>query len=134
MSARNLSSAALVILAAILLPICLTSNNAEAQGTTLEIEITISPKTLSLGSVSGSSTGVTVHADIPLSEVDTATLELEGLPLVYAKSDNHGDLVAKFDRDDVCAIVAPPSATLTLTGAKLDGTPIAGTDTISVVE
>ncbi len=134
MSARKLSFAVLVILAAILSPICLTSTNAGAQGTTLEIEITISPRTLSLGSLSGSNTGVTVHADVPLSEVDTTTLELEGIPVVYAKSDNHGDLVAKFDRDDVCAVVAPPSATLTLIGCKLDGTPIAGSDTISVVE
>lgn len=134
MRVRNLSCAILVVSAAVLLPICLASTNAAAQATPLEIEITISPRTLSLDSVAACDVGVTVHADIPLADIDCATLELEGIPVVSTKADNRGNLVANFDRADIKAIVAPPSATLTFTGSKQDGTPIAGSDTIRVVD
>jgi hypothetical protein len=133
--ARNLSHAVLALFAAVLLTASVGGTYAVAQGTTLEVDITIAPKTLSLDSAASCDEGgVTVHADIPYSDVDHSTLELEGVPVLSTKPDGRGNLVAQFDRAEILAIVAPPSATLTLTGATVDGTPIAGSDTIRVVD
>ncbi|HUT34391.1 MAG TPA: hypothetical protein VNE39_12975 [Planctomycetota bacterium] len=95
------------------------------------VVIAVSPSTISLGSKGGV---VSVHADIPFSVVDCTTLDLSGLPAQSAFADDRGDLVVKVSLERVKAIIAPPSATLTLTGATKDGVPFTGTDTIRVVE
>lgn len=95
----------------------------------LEIAIQISPATLILNSPG---TWVTVHADIAYSDVDSATLTMNGVELVYSKSDNRGQLVVKFARADVQDIVAPPEALLTLTGLTVSGEPFVGTEMIKV--
>ncbi len=94
------------------------------------VAIVVSPSTIYIGSLGG---GVTVHAEIPYSTVAGATVSLNGLPVRATFADNRGDLVAKFDLAQVKDIVAPPSATLTLTGVTKDGVPFTGTDTIRVV-
>lgn len=95
----------------------------------LSVPIQVSPATLVLDSPG---TWVTVHADIAYGDVDHATLTMNGVEVVYVKSDNCGDLVVKFDRRDVQDIVSPPEATLTLTGFTVDGTPFAGSQVIRV--
>ncbi|MFH1501635.1 MAG: hypothetical protein ABIG03_01180 [Candidatus Eisenbacteria bacterium] len=99
------------------------------RGETLEITIQISPSTLVLDSAG---TWVTIHADIPYSRVDTATLMFDGLAPASTKADACGDLVVKLHRDDVVAAVAPPEAVLTLSGSTVDAVPFHGTDTIAV--
>ena len=74
--------------------------------------ITISPKTLVLGSVD---TIVTVHSNIPYLTVDTDSLTLNGIPAEYTKADAYGDLVVKFAQADIKNIVEPGMTTLTLT-------------------
>jgi len=67
---------------------------------------------------------LTIHTEVPFSEVDRATLELHcdgTITPVYVKSDLRGNLVAKFAADDVRTIVAPPRADLSLTGLYRDG-------------
>lgn len=94
-----------------------------------EITIVVSPAVLTLGTPGN---WVTVHTDISCSEVDRETLLLNGIVPEVVKADNHGDLVAKFVRGDIEAIVAPPEATLTLTGLTVSGAPFSGSDTIVV--
>ena len=124
------------LLVASIAALCLVSGlvvgEALSAGTASDVEavtIKISPGTLALRSTG---TWVTVHADIPYSQVVGSTVELEGIAAALTKADDCGDLVAKFHQADVKAIVAPPSATLTLTGMTVAGTPFAGTDTIRV--
>jgi hypothetical protein len=99
------------------------------------VPIYISPHTLVLDSAV---TCVTVHADIPLSAVDTSSLQLNGLVPYAVFDDSRGLLVAKFYIAEVAAIVAPPSAKLTLTGMALNeegdefDVPFSGSDTIVV--
>jgi hypothetical protein len=97
--------------------------------TTEEVTIQISPGALAINS---SGEWVTVHAEIPYTQVDTESLTLNGVSVSWTKADDCGDLVAKFDQSEIKSIVSPPEAELTLAGAKLDGTLITGTDTIKV--
>ena len=95
----------------------------------LEVPIQVSPATLVLDSPG---TWVTVHAEIAYGDVVDATLTMNGVELTYAKSDNCGDLVVKFERADIQNIVSPPEATLTLTGMTVSGDPFSGSETITV--
>jgi len=93
------------------------------------ITATIPPHVLVLSSAGGS---VSVHTDVPFSAVDPSSVALDGIFPTLVKSDLRGQLAAKFNVSDIKAMVAPHSATLTLTGMFKDGTPFAGTDTIQV--
>ncbi len=94
--------------------------------------IAISPQALILGAEQ--SGRVTVHTDIAGSTVDRSTVALEGIPASSTWVDLRGNLVAGFPEADVKAFVAPPEATLTLTGNRLDGTPFEGSDTVTVLD
>ena len=83
------------------------------------VQIVVAPNTLVL---SAPGAWVSVHTNLPFGSVAVA----------WTKADSRGNLVAKFDIDAVKAIVEPGEATLTLTGAMLDGEPFAASDTISV--
>ena len=94
--------------------------------------IAVSPQNIILSSVQ--SGAVTVHTDIPLSSVDTSSLDLNGIPVSGVGADALGHLVARFPEDEVKAIVSPPGATLTLTGNYRLGGSFSGSDTVKVVE
>jgi hypothetical protein len=94
-----------------------------------EVPIQISPHALVFGSAG---VWVSVHAEIAYSSVARGTVELEGISARWTFPDSRGELVAKFDVDAVKAIVSPPSATLRLTGATVDGRSFSGSDTILV--
>ena len=96
-----------------------------------EIQIQIAPSTLNL---THQGTWVTVHADIAYSIVDTATVELNGIEVVSTFADDCGNLVAKFNADDVKAILEPGSAVLTLKGTTKDRVPFLGEDAIRIVD
>ncbi len=89
----------------------------------------VSPSTIVIG-VPGQD--VTVHVELALSAVDASSVRLSGLVPLGVFADNRGELVAKFSRQAVEAIVAPPSAILELTGAKKDGGLFAGSDEVVV--
>ncbi|NQT19562.1 MAG: hypothetical protein HQ592_07645 [Planctomycetes bacterium] len=93
------------------------------------VAIVVSPNVLVIG-VPGAC--VTVHTNLPYGSVVADSVELSGVPAYLTKADNLGCFVAKFERDAIEAIVAPPSATLTLTGVKTDGEAFAASDTIGV--
>lgn len=92
--------------------------------------VAVSPQTLLLGEEQSS---VVVHTAIPLSAVDTSSLTLNGIPVVWTKADARGELVAFFDEAAVKAVVAPPSAVLTLSGTRKDGSSFSGSDEVRVV-
>ena len=94
--------------------------------------VAVSPQMILLGSDQGGD--VSVHTDIPYGSVDCSTLALNGIPVSWTKADSCGNLVAKFDEWAVKAIVAPPGATMTLTGTTKDGVSFAGSDTVQVRE
>ncbi|HUT25718.1 MAG TPA: hypothetical protein VM492_15370 [Sumerlaeia bacterium] len=76
---------------------------------------------------------VTVHTAIPLCTVDRTSLALNGIPAQGSFADSCGNLVALFSETAVEAIVAPPTATLTLTGVSLlTGEEFSGSDTVRV--
>ena len=94
-----------------------------------ETAIAVSPAAISMGS---QGTVVSVHTNIPYGAVDKASLTLNDVEIAWTKSDTLGYLVAKFNLDDVKAIVSAPSSELTLTGVLLNGTPFAASDTVAV--
>ena len=75
---------------------------------------------------------VTVHANVSYYLVDAASVKLADIEPTSTFADDCGNLVGKFDRDEICDIVEPPEAELTLTADMKDGTSISGTDTIRV--
>jgi len=94
-----------------------------------EISIKVQPRTLVLNSASE---WVTVHTNIAYSAVDGKTVELNGVPIRWWKSDSRGNFVAKFDEKPIKDIVAPPEAAMTLTGLTKSGEAFYGVDTIPV--
>jgi hypothetical protein len=95
-----------------------------------EVTIVISPNVVNLDSVG---TWVTVHAEISYYDVDRLTVSLDGIDVVYIKSDARGELVAKFNLDDVKDILSEGEVDLTLSGNTFEGVEFIGTDTIKVI-
>jgi hypothetical protein len=98
-------------------------------GSTLEINIKVSPNVIAIVSVGAL---LSVHTDIALSLVDTSSLTLNGVAVAWTKADAKGNLVAKFDLAEIKAIVECPEATLQLVGLTKDGTEFTGSDTVAV--
>ena len=103
---------------------------AAAQGADLIVPIVISPSAINL---QAAGTWVTVHAEIDYSDVEAATVTLNGIPVKATFADNRGDLVAKFLVGDVRGIVTPGTAELTLSGTTRDGGTFSGTDSVKVI-
>lgn len=98
-----------------------------------EIEIQCSPAVVNL-SATPNGNWFTVHADIAYGAVEKATVELNGVPVNWTKSDNQGYLVAKFILGDVRAILVRGNNTLTLSGETVDGGMFTGSTTVLVVK
>ena len=94
-----------------------------------EIDIVISPNVINLKTTG---TWVTIHADIPFSEVVEGSVSLEGIPVSFIKEDDNGDLVAKFAIADVKAILSKGYVELTLEGVSTSGD-FLGVDIIRVI-
>ena len=95
----------------------------------LIVGIKVSPHVIVIKS---KSTWVTVHADIPYSQVAAGTVTLNEVSAKLCFADDCGDLVATFAAKDIKAIVSPPQATLTLAGATKDDVPFSGSETVAV--
>lgn len=122
----------LICVTAVALAASLTSQAFSSSRTDDPLGVAVSPQTLILSLDQGGA--VTVHTAIRLTAVETGSLTLNGVPAEAAWADSRGNLVARFNEADVEAIVAPPSAILTLEGAMADGTPFAGSDSVKVME
>jgi hypothetical protein len=95
------------------------------------ISVTISPKTIVLGS---GGQWITAHTNIALGDVDCSSLTLNGVPVAWTKADAQGNLVAKFHKAEIDAIVSPPAAVLVLSGLTNNGVGFSGADDVVVIE
>lgn len=102
-----------------------------------EITIEVAPQTLNL---QNSGEVVTVHTDIVYSNVDAATVSLNGIEIDSWKADNRGNFVAKFLMEEVKALAeagsldVPAENELTLNGYTTDNAEFTGTQTITVID
>lgn len=96
-----------------------------------DLPIVVSPNVINL---EAEGIWVTVHAEIPYSEVAATTVYLEDIEVEVVKSDARGELVAKFLLDDVKEILKVGENELTLTGTTYDGDSFSGTDEILVIQ
>lgn len=97
------------------------------------VGINVDPKTLNLKSKGGENS-ITVVADFPFNQINAGSLRLNGVPATSAWADGNGNLICKFDRQALIALVVPSEAILTLTGQNTEGVPIVvGSDTIRVI-
>ncbi|MFC1565893.1 hypothetical protein ACFL4B_03000 [Candidatus Neomarinimicrobiota bacterium] len=98
------------------------------------IEIQIAPNILNL---QNNGVVVTVHTDIPFSNVIASTVYLSGIEIHSWKTDSQGFFVAKFDLDEVKALFAnleiPGEFLMTLEGSTSDGT-FSGSEDILVID
>jgi hypothetical protein len=97
----------------------------------IDIAVTVSPKTLNLAS---EGVWVTVHADIRYRDVASVSVKLNEIAVAVTKSDDRGDLVAKFDLDVVKTTLSPGTVVLELTGKTVDGDSFSGKDVITVID
>jgi len=108
----------------------------------LEATVDMDPDTLNTKS---EGKWITSYIELPegydVSGVDIATVMLNGVvsarlhPTGIGDYDDDGipDLMVKFNRQDVIALLSAGEATLTITGQLVDGTPFEGSDTIRVI-
>lgn len=85
---------------------------------------------------------VTIHANVPIAEVDPDTAQLiilaeDQSELTFAPvkllADECGDLVAKFDGRQICDVLkAPQRATFVFAVLRLDGTVMTGSAVVRV--
>jgi len=98
------------------------------------IGVAVSPQMLILGFDQGGA--VTVHTDdFPLSDVDEGKpITLNGVTAEAVWADDCGDMVARFNEEDIEATVQPGEAELLLEGTLKDGESFSGTDTVKVMQ
>jgi hypothetical protein len=96
------------------------------------IEIQVSPNVLNL---QNNGEVVTVHTEIPYSQVDSETVTMNGVEIDSWKADDQGNFVAKFLMSEITGLPLEIGAEneLTLTGLKFDGTTFTGTDWVLVI-
>lgn len=97
------------------------------------IEIQVSPNVLNL---QNNGEVVTIHTDIPYSQVSASTVRLNGLEIESWKADNQGFFVAKFNMDEVKELEDLEIGgynTLSLEGQKVSDDTFIGSDEILVI-
>jgi len=101
----------------------------------IEATVDIDPNTLNLKS---KGKWVTAYIDLAegydVEDIDTTTVMLEQT-ISAAQSEIQDDqLMVKFDRQELIAMLSPGTVELTVTGELDDGTPFFGSDTINVIK
>lgn len=105
-------------------------------GRAQDATINVAPNMLVISSMGNK---VTIHSNIPAGTVNVSTLELSidgigSLTPISTFADARGQLVAKFDMEEVKGIVNVPSTELTLTGVYFEGGTFTASDVIEVKE
>lgn len=121
-----------IVLTSFLLPVAAFAGDAA----TFEINIVVAPKVLN---IQNEGEVVTVHTDIAYSLVIGASVELNGLPIAWWKSDSQGNFVAKFSMGAVkglyeSEVLGLGPNTLTLTGVIEGGAAFIGAEEIKVID
>lgn len=126
-------SITLSLFSTLLLLVLLAARPAPAHSPPDVVDIQVSPQTILLSWNAKGDVRVTVHAEIDYSSVATYTVQLGGYYAIYTKADARGDLVAKFNYEDILGLVNEGTTTLVLTGTRRDGSTFHGEDTVRVV-
>ena len=95
------------------------------------VTIRIAPSVLILDKDQGGY--LTVHAEIPYSQVKNDSVFLSETPASFTFSDNRGNLVAKFDEIQVKEKINPGNVTLELRGKTKDDTTFYGSETVLAI-
>ena len=99
----------------------------------VEIEIQVSPSTILLYWTPEGKVRVTVHTDVSFSLLFTSTsVFLDGVQASSVFSDARGNLVAKFDYEEIRGLVGEGPATLTLIATDKKGVTYSGSDDVRV--
>ena len=100
----------------------------------LEITIDIAPETLNLAS---NGKVVTVHTDVPYSDVDVYSVYLASVVIDSWKADDRGYFVAKFLMDDIKSLdglVINGYNTFQFVGVTQSGEPVVGEAEVMVID
>ncbi len=107
---------------------------APASGSACDNEIRIAPETLNLRS---DGTVVTVHTDVPYSQMDVYSVYLGGVAISSWKADDRGFFVAKFLMDEIKAIdglILNDYNVFQLVGVTVSGEPVCGETEVMVID
>ena len=115
MKSKKLNFLLVLLMIGMLIPVNIFSQQV--------IEIQVSPNILNLQS---NGVVVTIHTDIPFSDVDATSVELEGVEIQSWKADNQGFFVAKFNMEAVKALVDQGVLELGINTVTLKGTTKSG--------
>ena len=98
-----------------------------------ETEIDIAPKVLNIQS---NGEVVTVHTEIPYSDVAASSVLLNGVAIDWWKVDNQGNFVAKFVMNEIkdLSLVIGGYNTLTLLGVTTWGEAFFGEEDVKVID
>ena len=99
-----------------------------------EISIDIAPSVLNL---SNNGIVVTVHTDIPYSDVASESLFLDGVEIQSYKADSQGFFVAKFSIDAIKEVVKDDvnlNHTFVLNGELIDESTFSGTADVLIID
>jgi len=105
-----------------------------AIGSACDNEIRIAPNTLNLNS---DGTVVTVHTDVPYSQMDVYSVYLGGVAISSWKADDRGFFVAKFLMDEIKAIdglILNDYNVFQLVGVTVSGEPVCGESEVMVID
>ena len=111
MKSKKLNFLLVLLMIGMLIPVNIFSQQV--------IEIQVSPNILNLQS---NGVVVTIHTDIPFSDVEASSVKLEGVGIQSWKADNQGYFVAKFNMEAVKALVDQEDLELGINTVTLMGT------------
>ncbi len=127
MKSKKLNFLLVLLMIGMLIPVNIFSQQV--------IEIQVSPNILNLQS---NGVVVTIHTDIPFSDVNASSVELEGVGIQSWKADNQGFFVAKFNMEAVKALVDQGvlelgNNTVTLMGTTKSGATFYGEKDVLII-
>ena len=100
----------------------------------ITFDIDIAPSVLNL---SNNGLVVTVHTDIPYSDVASESLYLDGIEIQSYKADSQGFFVAKFSIDAIKEVVKDDvnlNHTFVLNGELIDESTFSGTSEVLIID
>lgn len=97
------------------------------------IDIQVAPNVLN---IKNQGQVVTIHTDIPFSQVVATSVSLNGVDIDHWKSDSQGFFVAKFLMSEIkdLPLNIGDYNTMTLDGNRTDGTSFTGSEDIMVID
>ncbi len=96
------------------------------------VDVQVSPSTILLYWTPAGNVRVTVHTDVAYYLFTSTSVFLDGVEASSIKPDARGNLVAKFDYQEIVDLVGEGPATLTLIATDKNGVTYSGSDEVRV--